>query len=526
MSEKYLPPSWKTCTIGEVFRVTGGGTPKSKDPNNFCASAGIPWITPADLSGYKDIFIERGSRDLSQEGYSSCGAKIMPKGTVLFSSRAPIGYVAISKNNICTNQGFKSMPPVEQVDPKYLYYYLKQIKEKANQLATGTTFKELSGKATANLPLVLAPLNEQRRIADKLDTTLAAVEVCKQKLNNAAETIQRFRQSVLAAAVSGELTREWREERGITTEWETQPIENVADARLGKMLDKSKNTGPERKYIGNINVRWFEFDLSNLATIRVSDEEFQKLSLQPGDLLVCEGGEPGRCAVWEQGTTPITYQKALHRIRPKPNIDSHFLSFCFKNAAEDGSLQKLFTGSTIKHLTGRSLSKFLVPVPSKQEQEMVISKTLALLEVASTIESKIFQTKSVLNRLTSAILSKAFRGDLVPQDPNDEPASVLLERIKAQRAAEAATKKPVKRGRKKKADTAQLVIPEGIADNHLAKVLEECGPLSERALLAASELEPGVFQLQLSKELKTGALKQVDVDGEAAYADAAWEEEK
>ena len=102
---------------------------------------------------------------------------------------------------------------------------------------------------------------------------------------------------------------------------------------------------------------------------------------------------------------------------------------------------------------------------------------------------------------------------------------MLLERIKAQREAEAAAKKPAKRGRKKKADTAQLAIPAGIADNHLAKVLEECGALSERALLAASELEPGVFQLQLAKELVAGGLKQVDVSGEAAYAEAAWEEE-
>ncbi|WP_413297031.1 restriction endonuclease subunit S [Synechococcus sp. MIT S9452] len=346
---------------------------------------------------------------------------------------------------------------------KWVHYFLSSPTARTyiSESSTGNqlSMRNISQKALLALKIPFPPLNEQRRIADKLDITLADIEACKQKLNNAAETIQRFRQSVLAAAVSGELTREWREERGITTEWEIQPIENVADARLGKMLDKSKNTGPERKYIGNINVRWFEFDLSNLATIRVSDEEFQKLSLQPGDLLVCEGGEPGRCAVWEKETTPITYQKALHRIRPKPNIDSHFLSFCFKNAAEDGSLQKLFTGSTIKHLTGKSLSKFLVPVPSKQEQELVISKTLALLEVASTIESKILQTQSVLTRLTSAILSKAFRGELVPQDPNDEPASVLLERIKAQREAEAEAKKPAKRDRKKKADTALEVKP-------------------------------------------------------------------
>ena len=148
-----------------------------------------------------------------------------------------------------------------------------------------------------------------------------------------------------------------------------------------------------------------------------------------------------------------------------------------------------------------------------------------LFVYSKSIEDRIEHALRITEDMSASLLAKAFRGELVPQDPNDEPASVLLERIKAQREAEAAAKKPAKRGRKKKADAAQLVIPEGIADNHLAKVLEECGALSKLALLAASELEPAVVQLQLSKELIAGGLKQVHFDGEAAYADAAWEEE-
>jgi len=492
-----LPTSWTEAALGELGEWGSGGTPPKKN-ESYYKNGTIPWLVIGDLN---DGEVSKAKIHITEDGLHNSSAKLIESGTLLVAMYGSIGKLGITSIKCATNQAIAFCRPDSNiVDLKFLFHALANANKELIAQGQGGAQQNISQTILKAQQIRLPPINEQRRIADKLDTTLAAVEACKQKLNNAAETIQRFRQSVLAAAVSGELTREWREERGITTEWEIQPIENVADARLGKMLDKSKNTGPERKYIGNINVRWFEFDLSNLSTIRVSDEEFQKLSLQPGDLLVCEGGEPGRCAVWEQGTTPITYQKALHRIRPKPNIDSHFLSFCFKNAAEDGSLQKLFTGSTIKHLTGRSLSKFKVPVPSKQEQEMVISKTLALLEVASTIESKIFKTKSVLNRLTSAILSKAFRGELVPQDPNDEPATVLLERIKAQRDAEAAAKKPAKRGRKKKADAAQLVIPEGIADNHLAKVLDECGALSERALLAASELEPNAFELQLAKE--------------------------
>src|SRR5690606_35514368 len=106
----------------------------------------IPWITPADLSGYTEKYIERGRRNITEKGLNGSSARLMPEGTVLFSSRAPIGYVAIARNPVSTNQGFKSFVPHDGVDPEYLYYYLKRAKELALKLASGTTFPEISGK--------------------------------------------------------------------------------------------------------------------------------------------------------------------------------------------------------------------------------------------------------------------------------------------------------------------------------------------------------------------------------------------
>src|SRR5689334_1555993 len=144
MSE--LPKGWISCLMGNVAEVIGGGTPDTKDENNFSEIEGIAWLTPADLSGYSEIYVSRGKRFLTEVGFHSSSARLLPKGTVLFSSRAPIGYVAIAANEISTNQGFKSFVPASGVTPEYLYFYLKFAKSLAEELASGTTFAEISGK--------------------------------------------------------------------------------------------------------------------------------------------------------------------------------------------------------------------------------------------------------------------------------------------------------------------------------------------------------------------------------------------
>ena len=141
-----LPKNWVVCEIGDVANVVGGSTPPSKDLTNFTAQGGTPWITPADLSGYKSVYISQGARNLSDKGFAACSAAKMPPGSVLFSSRAPVGYVAIASTEVTTNQGFKSFVLPDSIDNRFLYYYLRHIKPVAEMMATGTTFKELSDR--------------------------------------------------------------------------------------------------------------------------------------------------------------------------------------------------------------------------------------------------------------------------------------------------------------------------------------------------------------------------------------------
>ena len=470
-----IPEGWLEQPIGNIANVVAGGTPKAGNPNNFAMPGSeIAWLTPADLSKYNSKSISHGARDLSQEGYDSSSAKLMPKGALLFSSRAPIGYVVIAENPICTNQGFKNFVFTEQVDSTYAFYYLKSIRDLAESLGSGTTFKELSGATAKTIPFRLAPLAEQQIIADKLDELLALVESTKARLDAIPAILKSFRQSVLAAAVSGKLTEEWRGDAsylasehmepwgwfGVPTSWDVQLYSELTDSRLGKMLDKGKNTGLPTNYLGNINVRWFDFELSNLQEILVSEKELLELKVQYNDVLICEGGEPGRCAIWKsKNNESIIYQKALHRARVDTKLLPEWLAYNLKNDADSLKLNQLFTGTTIKHLTGKALKRYPIRVPSIEEQTEVVRRVEALFAFADKVEAQVNAAQLRVNNLTQSILAKAFRGELTEPWRKDNPelitgknsAEALLKRIKAERDVLATKKKPEKKTSVKKA---------------------------------------------------------------------------
>lgn len=154
--------------LSEIGKVVGGGTPSTKHPEYYTGS-GIPWITPKDLSGYDKMYISKGGRDITQEGLENSSAKLLPANSILVSSRAPIGYVAIAENEIATNQGFKSIiPNRELVIPEYLYFVMKTSKQDLEQIASGSTFKEVSTKVMSNFEVEIPSLDEQSKVLDYL----------------------------------------------------------------------------------------------------------------------------------------------------------------------------------------------------------------------------------------------------------------------------------------------------------------------------------------------------------------------
>ena len=187
------------------------------------------------------------------------------------------------------------------------------------------------------------------------------------------------------------------------------------------MLDKKKVEGIPLCYLRNINVRWGNFDLSDLLEMPFKTEEKDRYSIRKGDLVICEGGEPGRCAIWDNDTD-IMYQKALHRVRPFTGIINQYLSFVLMQYSNSGYLEKFYTGSTIKHLTGESLSSIPVPIPPYNEQQYIVCEIGKWFTIIDSIDESKMSLQSVIEQAKSKVLELAVGGKLAPQELNDESA--------------------------------------------------------------------------------------------------------
>ena len=168
VDKENLPEGWKTGTIGDLGDVVGGATPSTENPTLWCEN-GISWLSPADLSKQKTKFISKGTKDITELGYNSCSTKMLPKGSVLFSSRAPIGLMAITSKELCTNQGFKSIIPKEQIGLEYVYYYVLSIRDKIAEENTGSTFDEVSGQIMKAYSAIIPPTSITKEFSNLLE---------------------------------------------------------------------------------------------------------------------------------------------------------------------------------------------------------------------------------------------------------------------------------------------------------------------------------------------------------------------
>ncbi len=241
----------------------------------------------------------------------------------------------------------------------------------------------------------------------------------------------------------------------IPESWEWVTLKHIAISELGKTLDKAKNTGELHKYLCSINVYWNKIDLSKVKEARFEPFEHEKYLLQDGDLLICEGGDIGRCAVWEL-QEEMYYQNALHRVRFFCNINPHFFRILIEYYKARGIIDECSKGVTIKHLVQSALNSIYFPLPPLAEQKRIVTKIEELLphiEEYGKAESKVSKLNAEFpEQLKKSILQWAIQGKLVPQNPDDEPASVLLERIRAEKA------KLIKEGKIKKDKNESIIF--------------------------------------------------------------------
>ncbi|HBW13094.1 MAG TPA: type I restriction endonuclease [Proteiniclasticum sp.] len=211
-----IPESWEWVRLGEIGQIVGGGTPKTGNCE-FWNGGNIPWLTPADMKFVLGKYVENGERFITEKGLKGSSAQLMPKGTIIYSSRAPIGYIAISNNALATNQGFKSFVPYEPRINEYIYYCLIARTNEIISRASGTTFKEISGNEFSLTVVPLPPLEEQKRIVAKIEELMPYVDKYDVAYSEVEELNKKFpenmQKSILQYAMQGKLV-EQREEDG------------------------------------------------------------------------------------------------------------------------------------------------------------------------------------------------------------------------------------------------------------------------------------------------------------------------
>ena len=239
----------------------------------------------------------------------------------------------------------------------------------------------------------------------------------------------------------------------IPATWRWVRVSSVADARLGKMLDKAKNRGTLQRYLRNVNVRWFDFDLSDVLEMKFDESELDEFSLIKGDVLICEGGEPGRCAVWDERETGIYFQKAIHRVRFFDLVVPSFFCRALAYDAGNGRLTAYFTGVAIKHFTGKGLASYVFPLPPLAEQHRIVAKVDELMALCDELEQELTRSQDRSRRLLEAVLCEALGHEepgqvspatvIAPTPPAElTPESVLAPETAPERDRNAATKKP------------------------------------------------------------------------------------
>ena len=394
--------SYKKVKISDIGKIVSGATPKTKDVDNYGGS--IAWITPADLSGYTSKYISHGSRNITQKGYDSCSTHLMPRGTVLFSSRAPIGYVAIAENPICTNQGFKSIVPNDDIDSEFLYYKLQYLRKKIQEKGSGTTFKEISGKVLGETDIVVPSLEEQSRIVARIEELFSELDKAVDTLKTTKEQLEVYRQAVLKEIFDSVSTT-------------SVHIKDVClDIKVGIVIKPtqyyvSENGVPAFR---NANVR--RGYINDTDWVMISKEGHQqncRSEVHTNDVLISRSGANlGMASV-----VPARYNgyNAIDVVIAVPDISKvipEFLEKYTNSPMGRAIVKKNERGAAQGHLNVSAYANLPIGVPDLQEQEKLVKQISDRLSVCDSIEKTVDTALAQADAMRQSILKQAFEGTL------------------------------------------------------------------------------------------------------------------
>jgi type I restriction enzyme S subunit len=467
--------------VDEVAEIITGNTPPKKDKSNY--GDHLPLVKPGELL---DGPVTEAVDYLSETGAKL--ARVLPPDAVLVSCIGNLGKTAIAQVPVAFNQQINAAVFSEAVVPKFGFYYLQadSVKNWMEKHASATTVTILNKGKFSRLPFPLAPINEQHRIVEKIEELFTKLDAGVRSLEQARALLKSYRHSVLKAAVEGELSRQWREAHKDELEPASELLERILQERREKFAGKKYNEPPalDISELPALPDEWTWATIEQLSRFVtdgdhnppervehgiphltaknvanwtlteknctfVSEEDFARVRKRyepaANDIIITCVGTVGRTAIVpENYVFSADRNLAVARLMPK-GMNPTFLLFNLNTASAQRKMQSASGSTAQPHFYLRDIRAFAVALPPVAEQQAIIEEVERRLSVVDNVETTLEANLKHAEGLRKSILKQAFSGKLVPQDPDDEPASVLLERIRAERQAE---KPKARKGRK------------------------------------------------------------------------------
>lgn len=457
-----LPSSWRWMRLDQVGSIVGGGTPDTSNSTYWANDAGTPWVTPADMRG-QTMYVLRGKRMLTDIGLRESSSKLLPSNSVVFSSRAPIGNVGITGAPLATNQGFKSCVPFMPEMAKYIYFYLRFIRSQINERATGTTFKEVSGKQFAATPIPVPPLNIQESIVEGLEEFLVATEKAKDEIRQraklgdsasksavdaistaqtpeefqtawervqenweviagTAQGIETLRGLILDLAVTGRLAPSesqsvnsaTRDESLRDIEWskfapESWNLMTLGDACL-KISDGThktpsyKDSGVPFLSIKDISGGAIDFSKTRFISQSEHDELCKRIKPSRGDVLFCRIGTLGK-AITIETDREFSIFVSLGLLRPKPVLSPKFLEIALNSPISHKQFDSIKAGgSHAQKLNLGAMRQFVLWFPDLETQAKIVRQVAHLMELCNQLEASMNGAEDIAHRFARSVV--------------------------------------------------------------------------------------------------------------------------
>ena len=453
-----LPMGWVKTTLDQIVdRIVGGGTPSKSNASFFRGS--IPFMTVKDMT---QRFPVDTQDHISEKAIEQSATTVVARDTLIVATRMSLGKIVRPKFETAINQDLKALFLNENIDKTFVEYWWRHKAKYIQSLGTGTTVQGIRLEAIRSLSIHVPPLNEQKHIADKLDTLLTRVDTCRSRLERIPLILKRFRQAVLAAATSGQFTEDWREENFdiepatnlvkqkrftlaasddnlplLPDNWEWVALGNYAQCSRGRFSVRPRNDpayfNGEHPFIqiGNLPSEggWITAHKQTLNEKGLAvSKKFPKGTV----VIAIVGATIGNTGILAYD---MCFTDSMVGIDSGDEISNRYIELFLRHRKEE-IRQTSYAGGGQPNIKLQVLNPYPLALPPLAEQHEIVCRVEVLFAYADRLEARYQAARTQVERLTPALLAKAFRGELVSQDSNDEPASMMLERIRAQRATQ------------------------------------------------------------------------------------------